>query len=57
MEKWERDEIVRLERRIDALERKNWERSQFWFQVWMYGLMAAWILVAVTIAIHASHHS
>jgi hypothetical protein len=58
MEKWERDEIVRLERRVDALERKNWERSAFWMQVWLYGLMAAaWILAGVTIAIHATGHS
>jgi hypothetical protein len=58
MEKWERDEIVRLERRVDALERKNWDRSFFWMRFWLYGMVAAlWILGAVTIAVGATHHS
>lgn len=57
MDRWEEARIDRLERKVEALERKNWERSLFWMRASMYGLVAAaWVLAAVTIALHVSHH-
>jgi hypothetical protein len=55
MEKWELDRIDRIEGRVDRLEQKNWERSMFWFNFAIYGMVTAFLVfTAVTIAIEAS---
>lgn len=55
MEKWEHDRVERLASRIDRLEQKNWERSMFWFNFAIYGMVTALLVVtAVTIAIDAT---
>ena len=55
MDKWEEARIERLECRVDKLEWKNRERSTFWFNVVIYGMVAALlVLTAVAIAINAS---
>jgi hypothetical protein len=46
MEKWEQAQIDRLEKRVDQLEHKNWERSLFTFRLIMYGYVAAFIALA-----------
>lgn len=56
MERWELNRIERLENRVDKLEWKNRERSTFWFNVVIYGMVAALlVLTAVAIAINASN--
>jgi hypothetical protein len=56
MERWELNRIERLENRVDKLEWKNRERSTFWFNFAIYGMVAALlVLTAVTIAIDASN--
>jgi hypothetical protein len=56
MDKWEEARIERLERRVDKLEWKNRERSTFWFNVVIYGMVAALlVLTAAAIAINASN--
>jgi len=56
MEKWEQARIDRLEDRVFQLECKNWERSTRVFQLVMYGLTAAFVILAfVFVAVHASH--
>jgi hypothetical protein len=56
MEKWEQAQIDRIEKRVDQLERKNWERSDFTFRLITYGLTAAFVALAfVAAAISPSH--
>ncbi len=56
MEKWEQAQIDRLEKRVDQLEHKNWERSLFTFRLIICGYAAAFIALAITaIALGASH--
>jgi len=56
MERWELNRIERLENRVDKLEWKNRERSTFWFNFAIYGMVALLlVLTAVTIAISASN--
>jgi hypothetical protein len=56
MERWELNRIERLENRVDKLEWKNRERSTFWFNFALYGMVTALlVLTAVVIAIHASN--
>ena len=56
MEHWELNRIDRLENRVEKLEWKNRERSDFWLRMWTYVLMAAaWILAFAVIATHASN--
>jgi len=56
MEKWEQAQIDRLEKRVDQLEHKNWERSLFTLRLIMYGYAAAFIALAITaIVLGASH--
>jgi hypothetical protein len=56
MEQWELNRIERLEGRVDKLEWKNQERSMFWFNFAIYGMVTMLlVLTAVAIAIHASH--
>jgi hypothetical protein len=58
MEKWERAQIDRLEKRVDQLEYKNWERSDFRFRLIMYGYVVAFAALAIaTIVLGASHPS
>jgi hypothetical protein len=56
MERWEQAQIDRLEKRINQLEHKNWERSLFTFRLIMYGYAAAFIALAITaIVLGVSH--
>ena len=56
MERWEQAQIDRLEKRVDQLERKNWERSFFTFRLIMYGYVVAFAALAIaTIVLGASH--
>lgn len=57
MEKWEQAQIDRLEKRVDQLEHKNWERSLFTFRLIMYGYAAAFIALAITASVLAASHS
>jgi hypothetical protein len=52
----EQAQIDCLEKRVYQLERKNWERADFAFQVIIHCLTAAIVLlVIVSIVISASH--
>jgi hypothetical protein len=56
MERWEQAQIDRLEKRVDQLEHKNWERSLFTFRLIMYGYVAVFVALAITtIVLGASH--
>ncbi len=56
MKQWERERIDRLEKRVAELEWKNFEHSLFVFRLTMYGLTAAFVVLAlVSIAIGASN--
>jgi hypothetical protein len=56
MERWEQAQIDRLEKGVDQLERKNWERSDFTFRLIMHGLTAAFVVLAlIAVAVSASH--
>ncbi len=57
MEKWEQAQVDRLEKRVDQLEHKNWERSLFTFRLIMYGYAAAFIALAITASVLAASHS
>ncbi len=58
MEKWEQAQIDRLEKRVDQLEHKNWERSDFRFRLIMYGYATAFVALAIAaIVLGASHPS
>jgi len=59
MEDWQQraidGRIDRLEDRVAQLERKNWERSMFWFNFVSYGTVTALLVfTAVVIALKAS---
>jgi len=56
LEAWEQAKIERLEKRVDDLERKNWERSDRTFHWIMRGYTAALIALTIAaIALSASH--
>jgi hypothetical protein len=57
MERWEQAQIDRLEKRVNQLEHKNWERSLFTFRLIMYGYAAAFIAFAVTAVVLGASHS
>jgi hypothetical protein len=57
MEKWEQAQIDLLEKRVDQLEHKNWERSLFTFRLIMYGYAAAFIALAITVVVLGASHS
>jgi hypothetical protein len=48
MERWEEARITRLEDRLDRIERKEWERRDFFLRLAVHGLTA--IMVALSIA-------
>ena len=57
MEKWEQAQIDRLEKRVDQLEHKNWERSFFTFRLIMYGYVAVFVALAITAVVLGASHS
>jgi len=57
MERWEQAQIERLEKRVNQLEHKNWERSLFTFRLIMYGYAATFIALAITAIVLGASHS
>jgi hypothetical protein len=56
MEKWEQARIDRLEKRVDQLEHKNWERSDFTFRLIMYGYAMAFAALAIAAVVFGASH-
>lgn len=56
MERWEQAQIDRLEKRVDQLEHKNWERSAFTFRLIMYGYVVAFAVLAIAAIVLAASH-
>jgi hypothetical protein len=59
MESWEEARINRLEDRLSRLERKDWERRDFFFRLIMNSFAAAMIALSIAAivlsAVHAAH--
>ena len=56
MEKWEQAQIDRIEKRVDQLEHKNWERSLFTFRLIMYGYVVAFVALAIAAVVLGASH-